>query len=479
MEPSSAQVTRWNTNIIHLRYHNKAQSSFESFNNTHYTALAFLLACLIPNLTRQSALRRGLLLLQILFTLLVFIAPPPSDISNTAVLYTAGVLSGNLLARYLDRLYLRIPEQDFFRLVHDPLSNTTAVQPKTEVATKQLFKEDATSLIGTQKLFWTFELLTVTRGIGWNWRVTGIPSQPAQLSRVRFVQSCLARWVAMYTSLHLFNMSCCAMLTSFPSIRDPCLRATLVSLASNTIFLYTFLVLGWAVTIYSHFALLMLPLSMACVGMRVGPKAWQEPESWPPNFGSFKDAYSIRRFWGHTWHQQMRRTTSVPGVFLLSLLPLSFQKSRALLPRLLKRYFLLFAAFFVSGLIHAAGSYNVTRTLGLPHSDGGEIGYFLLQGVAIMVEDFVLWVLRVDFRTGPPSRTRRILGYSSLISFYILTRVKFKAVSLAAAHGIQDERGELFAALELVRRGLVAVPGNFVAAAFGKHDCLVSKMRPE
>lgn len=461
MEPSPAQVTPSDTTIIHPNYFSKARIFFGPLNNTHYTALAFLLACLVPSFTPQSALRQGLFSLQVLFTVLVFIAPPPSNVPNTAVLYTAGVFGGNLLARYVDRLYLRIPEHAFSRQVHDPHSNGILVHPKTEVATKRLAREDATRLAGTQKFFWTFELLTVTRGIGWNWRVDGIPSQPARLPRIRFVRSCLARWVTMYTSLHLFDMSCCAILTSFPSVRDPWIRATLISLTSNPIFL------GWAVTIYSHFALLMLPVAMACVGMRVGPAAWQEPESWPPNFGSFKEAYSIRRFWGYTWHQQMRRTTSAPGVYVLSLLPLSFQKSRALLPRLLKRYFLLFAAFLVSGLIYAGGNHNVTRALGLPRSNGGEVGYFLLQGFAIMTEDLVLWALRVDCRTGAPSRKWRVLGYISVAVFYVFTRVRFKAVPLAAVHGIYDERGELFAALELVRRCLVAVPGNFVRVAFG------------
>lgn len=41
-------------------------------------------------------------------------------------------------------------------------------------------------------------------------------------------------------------------------------------------------------------------------------------------------------------------------------------------------------------------------------------------------------------------------GYLLTLWFYILTGVIFKAVPLAAAHGIEDERGELFAALELV-----------------------------
>ena len=462
MELSSAQ---WNTIINPLKHYSRYQISFERLDNTHFTVLAFLLACLIPSFTPQSALRRGLLLLQILLTVLIFVAPPPSGISNTAVLYTAGVLGGNLFARYVDRLYLRIPEREFCRLVHSPLRSRSPVQSRSELATERLVNEDATNMIGSQKLFWTIELLTVTRGIGWNWRVAGIPSQIEQISRASFVRSCLARWVRMYTSLYVLDILCCAILASFPSIRDPWIRATLVSLASTKLFLYLFLVLGWSVTVYSHFALLMLPLSIACVGMRVGPEAWQNPASWPPNFGSFKDAYTIRQFWGYTWHQQMRRTTSAPGVYLLSLLPLSFQQSRALFPRLVKRYFLIYSAFLISGLIHAAGSYNVTRALGLPRTDGGEIGYFLLQGFAIMIEDLVLWALNLDCQAGISGGILRLLGYLSTITFYILTRVKFKAIPLAAAHGIQDERGELFAALELVHRGLVAVPGNFVAMA--------------
>ena len=364
---------------------------------------------MIPSFTPQSALRRGLLILQALFTVLVFVAPPPSDISNTAILCTAGVLSGNLLARYLDRLYLHIPGQTFSRLVHDSSPRKTRIQPRGEDVKRELVRADANSLVGPRKLFWTFELLTVTREVGWDWRVTGVRSQLAQRSRLGFVQSCLAQWVTMYTCLHFLDRLCCAILTSFLSIRDPWTRAALVSLTSNMVFLYVFIVLGWAVTIYSHFALLMLPLSMACVGMRVGPETWRETDSWPPNVGIFKDAYSLRRFWGYTWHQQMRRTTSASGVYLLSLLPLSFQKSRTLLPQLLKRYFLLYAAILVSGLIHAAGSYNVTRALGLPRSDGGEIVYFVLQGFAIMVEDFVLWALKIDSRTESRSKTWRVL----------------------------------------------------------------------
>ena len=443
---------------------NAYQAFLGQLNTAQYTPLAFLTACLVPCFSRRSTIRRGLLLLQIHFTISAFLAPPPSNVSNTAILYTPGVLNGVMVSRYIDRLYLRTPEQAFWRLVKVPPSKSGPIVYEKELSTEQQVKEDSNSLSPLQKFLWTFELLTIARGVGWNWRVAGIPTQTTHLSRVQFLRRSAIKWVAMYAGLHLVNLICCAILTSFRSIHVLWVRSTLMQLTWNPIFMYIFITLGWMVTVYSHFALLNLPLGMICVGLRVGPKAWQEVEAWPANFGSLKEAYSIRRFWGYTWHQQMRRAASAPATYLLSRLPLSFQKARTLLPRLLKRYFLLLATFFTSGLIHAAGSYNVTRALNIPLSDGGEIMYFTLQAMAIMIEDLSLWIFQVDCRNRESSGLWRRVGYITTASFYIFTRVKYKAVPLAAAHGIRDERGELFAAVELVRRGAVAVPGNFVAA---------------
>ena len=446
------------------------QASFGPLNTAHFAPLAFSTACLVPCFPPRSAFRRGLLLLQVLFTISAFLAPPPSNVSNTAMLYTPGVLNGVMAARYIDRIYLRTPEQAFWRLVKSPRSkfNGGPQLQKKEPSTAQLVKEDSNSLSPFQKLLWTFELLTVGRGVGWNWRVAGIPTQTTQLSRAQFLRRCAVEWIAMYAGLHLVNIVCFAMLTSFRSICTPWLRSMLMLLTSNPIFMFMFIFLGWTMTVYSHFALLSLPLAMICVGLRVGPTAWQELEAWPPNFGSYKEAYSIRRLWGYTWHQQMRRTASAPGIYLLSLLPWSLQKSRALLPRLLKRYFLLLATFFTSALIHAAGSYNVTRALNLPLSDGGEIMYFTLQAIGIMAEDLAVWINKVDCRSRASNGLWKHVGYITTASFYIFTRSKYKAGPLAAAHGIQDARGELFAAVELVRRGAIAVPGNFVAAIMNK-----------
>ena len=94
--------------------------------------------------------------------------------------------------------------------------------------------------------------------------------------------------------------------------------------------------------------------------------------------------------------------------------------------------------------------------------------YFLLQGLALTIEDFALWVLGVDDQAKQgPSSLRRWVGYGVTSTWYIWSRVALKVVPLAFAHGFRDERGPLFEALALVERGAIAVPGNFVAWAFG------------
>jgi hypothetical protein len=170
----------------------------------------------------------------------------------------------------------------------------------------------------------------------------------------------------------------------------------------------------------------------------------------------------------YTWHQQIRRIVGTPPAQTLSLAPSSLLKSKSHPARLFKRYFLVMGSFLISGFIHATGSYMVTRARGLPLSDGGEITYFLLQGIAMIAEDFGCWVLGIDDRaTRRPTMLRRWLGYLITGSWYVWSRVALKAVPLAIAHGIQTEQGPLFAAVELVGRGAVAVPGNFVSMALG------------
>ncbi|OQE41367.1 hypothetical protein PENCOP_c005G06543 [Penicillium coprophilum] len=160
----------------------------------------------------------------------------------------------------------------------------------------------------------------------------------------------------MYAGLHLVNVTGYLVLSNQNAV--PSLVEKLQ--------IYALMVGGSAMTIYSHFGPLMLPLSARCVGLQIGPRSWRDPASWPPNFASVSEAYSIRRFWGYTRHQQLRRQAGAPGECFISLLPNSVRTSKLTIVRLGRWYFLLLMSFFVSGLIHACGSYQVTRALGRP-----------------------------------------------------------------------------------------------------------------
>jgi hypothetical protein len=256
-------------------------TSFTSpLNSVQCTVFSFFLAVSAVSFAPGSVPRLGLLFLNVAFVVQAFISPPPDDVDNPAVLYTSGVLIGNLTARYLDRLYLHTPEKDFHH-----------------TAGKDGVREQPDALPWWRKFLWSFELFTVTRGLGWNWQVARIPPKPHQ-SRFQFIVRRLFKYVVMYFGLYLTAVICRGVLDGFPNVQDAQLRKILLLLTRNALFLHALIVLGWAMTIYSHFGLLMLPLSVICVGLRVGPRSWQDPEGWPPNFGSLKEAYSIRRFWG-------------------------------------------------------------------------------------------------------------------------------------------------------------------------------------
>lgn len=281
-------VSYSNVSFSHDEHSKSLFAPFETLNNVNCAGLSFLFALLMICAPQGSPLRYGILFLQVTFVVQAFIAPPPSNIPNTAVIYTSGVLMGNLLLRYVDRIYLRVPESAFHRVRADGS------------------KEDARKLSPTRRFLWVFELVSVTRGIGWDWRVSGIPRLSPQ-TRTQFLRTRLVKYLAMYAGLYLTGLSCRSILDGFTNVSDPRLRNALLLLTSNTVFLYVFIVLGSWMTVYSHFALFTLPLSLLCVGLEIGPSAWQHIESWPPNFGSLKEAYSIRRFWGYVVRPPLRR----------------------------------------------------------------------------------------------------------------------------------------------------------------------------
>lgn len=259
--------------------HNTTLPFLQTLDSAQCTALSFFTAILTSSVRSSSPVRNAFFILHLTFLIQAFLAAPPSNITSTAVTYTASLLLGNLCARYIDRLYMHVPERDFHRVNADGS------------------KEDANQLPWPRKLLWAIELFCITRGKGWDWQVTGIPKAQSQ-TRSRFVIVHLLEYVVMYGGLYLVGLMSQNIRMGFPAVSNLPLREMAISISSNPVFLYIFIVLAYAITIHSHFGILTLPLSVLCVGLKLGPSSWQEPQSWPPNFGSLKDAYSIRRFWG-------------------------------------------------------------------------------------------------------------------------------------------------------------------------------------
>ncbi|KAL1602692.1 hypothetical protein SLS60_006112 [Paraconiothyrium brasiliense] len=403
--------------------------------------LSFITAVLTPCFRRGSVGRSGILALQVYFTIQAYLAPVKPT-GNLAVSYSSGVLFGNVTLRYLDRLYLHVPEEEFRRIQEDGVEE----------------RPDTLSL--GQKLEWSAELLLTTRGIGWNWRVQGTP-KPMNRTRTAFVSDRLVRWVAMYGGIFLAERVCEGILNEWAQLPDSLVKSGLLALTNNNVFLHTWIVFVLGLTVYTHFAMITLPLALLCVGFGLGPISWRQPEAWPATFGSLTEAYSLRRFWGHCWHQQVRRILGVPPAFVLANLPSRLRASSRLPARLFRRYISLLLAFLFSGTFHSVGHWTVLRERrglgdhGAHNSVFGEVPFFLAQGIGIMFEDLMYHVMGIDSR-------RRLVGYMITAVWYTWTRVQLKTIPMAATFAISDGRGPLFEVVELLRLGLVAIPGNFV-----------------
>lgn len=91
--------------------------------------------------------------------------------------------------------------------------------------------------------------------------------------------------------------------------------------------------------------------------------------------------------------------------------------------------------------------------------------FFFLQATAMMLEDFVCWIIGVDDRVNsPPSRTRRTIGYIITLAWWTLSRVALKGIPMALAQGMDTSKGKLAAVVDVVATGAEVVPGNFVRA---------------
>ncbi|KAL1684041.1 membrane bound O-acyl transferase family-domain-containing protein [Schizophyllum commune] len=153
--------------------------------------------------------------------------------------------------------------------------------------------------------------------------------------------------------------------------------------------------------LWVNFAIQYEALAVLCVASGV----WA-PQLWPPMFGSFWDAYTVRRTWGRVWHGILRRFVSSYGKWLA-------RAAGATPGTKASSYIQLYAGFVVSGLLHEIGDRQLDR------SPGKSMRFFILQALWITFEDGIIGLGK---RLGiQESRATRALGGLSTFIWFAAT----------------------------------------------------------
>ncbi|KAF8993358.1 membrane bound O-acyl transferase family-domain-containing protein [Cyathus striatus] len=161
---------------------------------------------------------------------------------------------------------------------------------------------------------------------------------------------------------------------------------------------------GWA-----GFAMVYTMAAIVFVGLNVS-----DVSEWPHAFGKWSDAYTVRRFWGRVWHQNLRRIVSAHGDFVaFRLLRL---KKDTFIGTNVQRHI----AFGISGIMHALGDYGSLRSTFWDHHSS--MKFFVLQATAIMVEQEVEKMLGIKAgNPGVPEDISPGYGKTRSVTNYLLT----------------------------------------------------------
>ncbi|KAA1470703.1 hypothetical protein DENSPDRAFT_818409 [Dentipellis sp. KUC8613] len=281
-----------------------------------------------------------------------------------------------ILAMSLYMIFFTTTGKDSDDIVTWSLITTTLLQASdtlviNDVAALRLVGQKVpTNELGLwSRIKWAAQLLGAPRAVGWTHEPRHVfpPHPDAKEPRLRFLvrqtltalQYFVILDVVHYWILHTpqFVRDGVSLTTGGPAIR-------VLNTALHAIHIWSYMSFGYTAA------------SVVAVALGV-----TDQSAWPAIYGKWSDAYTLRRFWGRTWHQVFRRTVSTHGDFVTYRV-LRLQKSTFLADSV-HRY----TAFFVSGVIHGVGEYGLFRDNA--RTDSGALRFFLLQATAITAEQII------------------------------------------------------------------------------------------
>ncbi|KAG2144537.1 membrane bound O-acyl transferase family-domain-containing protein [Suillus clintonianus] len=284
----------------------------------------------------------------------------------------------------------------------DAIHLTLLVQP-LHTFRHQKQTGSAHELPWSKRFAWASQLCASPRGVGWDHQIKNLSGQSAP-SRQEFIRSRLMNaakhilWfnIALFYMRHEPEYQSAAAFASRPFV-------------PRLLTCGAFLVLQYCVgaTIHS----LTAALVVSCTS--------SEPSSWPYWFGKWEDAYTIRRFWGRTWHQLCRRFLTPFGQKMASFLGFKRGTNGS-------SYTQLYTAFFISGIAHLGGDAVINSSrLGI------SFPFFIYQALIITFEDMVIAAAR---RAGvKETKGARIVGYAWVACWFIVTATPWTTALIIAA----------------------------------------------
>jgi len=250
----------------------------------------------------------------------------------------------------------------------------------------------AAKLPFVRRVWWLLCIINNPRGIGWSYEVAHLPTRPSSSKWTFVVHKLLSalRWYLFLDLAQTYNQS--PLRSIYDSAVGP--QAYLMR----------------PISIIARFSSLvgLLALENSLAAATSVALSITTPREWPDIYGRWSDAYTVRRFWGRTYHQLLRRLTASCGKACCRALGLR-PGTRA------SSYTQLYVGFAVSGFLHCGGDLMVS-----PYLFGTSFPFFMSQAVAITFEDAVIGIVR---RSGAkiPLNLAHLAGYAWAITWLCIS----------------------------------------------------------
>lgn len=145
-----------------------------------------------------------------------------------------------------------------------------------------------------EKILWCFGNGMQTRGVGWNWQIPHLPSGPPKgVSLLGY----LKRLALSLSKLYLLHDLSSAVVDSLTLGGQVSLKELHTLRRSAAVVSFAF----------RNISLIGLLYEIACLIGALSGLFWTQYDENLPIIGNISDCFTVGRFWGRVWHQNLRR----------------------------------------------------------------------------------------------------------------------------------------------------------------------------